>query len=48
MIQLFRPHPRLYRTHPEASGLIVLAEVEEEAVLELLSAVGPDVLVVGL
>lgn len=48
MIQLFRPHHRLHRTHPEASGLIVLAEVVEEAVLELLSAAGPDVLIVGL
>lgn len=48
MIQPLGPHLRLHRTHPEASDLILLVEVVEEAVLELLSAVDPDVLIVGL
>lgn len=47
-MQLFRPHLRLHRTLPEASDLPVLAEVEEEAVSELLSAADPNVLTVGL
>ena len=47
MLQLFRPLLPLHRTHPEADGPIVLAEVVEEAVLELLSAVDPDVLILG-
>lgn len=48
MIQLSRPHLRLYRIHSKASGLFVLAEEVEEAVLELLSAADRDVLIVGL
>ena len=48
MIQLSRPHLRLRRIHSKASGLFVLAEEVEEAVLELLSAADRDVLIVGL
>ncbi len=48
MIQPFRPLLQLHRTHPETAGLHVLAEVEEEAELELLPAVGLDVLILGL
>lgn len=47
-MQLFCPHLRLRRNHPEAFGLIELAEVVEEAVSESLSASDPNVLIVGL
>ena len=47
-MQLFHPLLPLHRTHPEADGLIVLVEVVEEAVLELMSAVDPDVPILGL
>ena len=46
--QPFRPHLQRHHTHVEAFDRNVLAAVEEEAVLEWLSAVDPDVLIVGL
>ena len=47
-MQQFRLLLPLHHTQPEADGLMVLAEVVEEAELELLSAVDPDVLIWGL
>lgn len=47
-MHLFRPHHRLHRIHRKAYGLIVLAEVGVEVLLELLSAGDPDVLTVDL